>query len=257
MLAAVVDGGAVEVGQQDPGRVGGGDAGRRRPASACLGRRHVRRVERAGHLQRDDPRLGRRLGGELLQRVERAGGDDLARRRCGWPGRARAPRSRRAPRRGRRRARRTCRSAPARRRRPSRGRGRRPASPRPRPAARRRGRRRRARRRCGRRRPTTSCIGSCSAASSAAATSSGWVRAVSLISSAPAVGAEVDQVDPGERGPPAQAGLGAGQVEPGSEEAGLLGALAGREYGEHVYDSPGYSVGHVGAGTHQIRTRIL
>ena len=52
-------------------------------------------------------------------------------------------------------------------------------------------------------------------------------------------GAEVDQVDPGQRGPPAQAGLGAGQVEPGREEAGLLGTLAGREDGEHVVDSSG------------------
>ena len=52
------------------------------------------------------------------------------------------------------------------------------------------------------------------------------------------LGAEVDEIDAGEGGPPPQARFGAGQVEPGREEAGLLGALAGREYGEHVLDSP-------------------
>jgi hypothetical protein len=52
-------------------------------------------------------------------------------------------------------------------------------------------------------------------------------------------GAEVDQVDPGERGPPAEPGLGAGQFEPWGQETGLLGALAGRKDGEHVFDSPG------------------
>ena len=39
---------------------------------------HVARVERAGDLQRDDPRAGGRLGLQLLERVEGAGDDDLA-----------------------------------------------------------------------------------------------------------------------------------------------------------------------------------
>ena len=208
-------------------------------ARACLGRRHVRRVERARHLQRDDPGLGRRLVGELGQRVQRARGDDLAgavavgrvqaracrSRRCTSSGsppstalipvgssaqaaaisRPRTPASVIAASAGS-----TPASAAA------------PSSPTLWPATR-----------------PTSYIGRCSAASRAAATSSGWVRAVSLISSASACGAEVDQVDPGQRGPPAQPGLGAGEVEPRREEAGLLGALAGREYGEHVLDSSG------------------
>jgi hypothetical protein len=51
------------------------------------------------------------------------------------------------------------------------------------------------------------------------------------------LGAQVDQVEPGERGPPAQPGGGAGQIEPGAQKAGLLGTLAGGEDGEHGDDS--------------------
>ena len=103
-LAAVADGGAVEVGQQDPVRVGRGDAGGDR-GQGGLGRRHVRGVERAGDLQRDHPGPGRRLGGELVQPVQARRRRRSGRRRCGWPGTARRRRSRRAPRRRRRRGR--------------------------------------------------------------------------------------------------------------------------------------------------------
>jgi hypothetical protein len=41
------------------------------------------------------------------------------------------------------------------------------------------------------------------------------------------LGAEVNKIDAGQRGPPAQTRLGAGQREPRSQEAGLLGTLAG------------------------------
>ena len=50
----------------------------RRGAQRLDGGRHVAGVEGAGDLQRDDARAGGRLGGERLQRVERAGGDELA-----------------------------------------------------------------------------------------------------------------------------------------------------------------------------------
>ena len=45
------------------------------------------------------------------------------------------------------------------------------------------------------------------------------------------LGAEVYEVDAGERGPPAQAGIRTGQREPRGEESGLLGTLTGGEYG--------------------------
>ena len=49
----------------------------RRGAQRLDGGGHVARVEGAGDLQRDDARAGGRLGGEGLQCVERAGGDEL------------------------------------------------------------------------------------------------------------------------------------------------------------------------------------
>ena len=87
-----------------------------------------------------------------------------------------------------------------------------------------------ARRRAGRRRP-------------AAAGSRGVPDLVGV-----GLGAEVHQVEPGERGPPAQPGLGAGQVEPGGEEAGLLGTLTGSDDGEHVYPLCRIPAGHAVAG---------
>ena len=76
-LGAGVDGGAVGVGEQPPARVG-----RSQPADQALellaGRGHVVGVEGAGDRQRHDPRLGRRVGLQRVQPVERAGGDDLA-----------------------------------------------------------------------------------------------------------------------------------------------------------------------------------
>jgi len=52
-------------------------------------------------------------------------------------------------------------------------------------------------------------------------------------------GAEADEIDPGQRRPPAESGFRAGEVEPGGEEAGFLGALAWGENCEHAYDCPG------------------
>ena len=187
IVGAVVDRGAVEVGQQDPGRVGGGDAGRRpRPAPVSAGAMYG-----VWNAPATCSAMTRALAGGSAASFSSAGRARRrrrsGRRRCGWPGTARAPRSRRAPRRGRRRARRSCRSAPARRRRPSPGRGP-PARVTAASGGEHAGERGGAeladavagddarRRRSGR----------CSAASSAAATSSGWVRAVSLISSASA-----------------------------------------------------------------------
>ena len=151
------------------------------------------------------------VGGELLQPGQRAGGDDLAGAVAVGRVAARRPRSRRAPRPRRRRAPRSCRSAPARRRRPSPGRGR---------AAR-----------------VIAASGVSTPASAAAPSSptlwpattrdvvqrqllGGEQRGGDQQRLGPGgvldlvgvgVGAEVDQVDPGERGPPAQPGLGAGQ----------------------------------------------
>ena len=51
-----------------------------------LGRGHVRGVERAGDLQRDDAGLRRRRRGELLQRRRATRRRRSGRRRCGWPG---------------------------------------------------------------------------------------------------------------------------------------------------------------------------
>ena len=48
------------------------------------------------------------------------------------------------------------------------------------------------------------------------------------------LGAEVDQVDPGEGRPPGEPRRGAGQVEPWGEEAGLLGTLAGSGKDQHI-----------------------
>ena len=134
----------------------------------------------------DDPGLGRRLGGELVQPVERAGGDDLA--GAVAVGRVQPVRLDRGEHLVRVAAEHGGHAGRLQRA----GGGHLPAAHagegdrRLGAAARRPARRRPARRRCGRRRPATSYIGRCSAASSAAATSSGWVRAVSLISSASA-----------------------------------------------------------------------
>src|SRR5215207_4866053 len=51
--------------------------------------------------------------------------------------------------------------------------------------------------------------------------------------------AEVEQIDPGKRGPPAKAGLRTIKGEPRSQEAGLLSTLARRENGEHVTNPEG------------------
>ena len=164
---------------------GGGDAGGG-GGERGLGGRHVRGVERAGDLQLDDPRLGGRRGGELLQPVDGAGGDDLA--GAVAVGRVQAGGLDRGEHLGLVAAEHGGHAGglDARRRRPSRGRARRPASPRRRcvstPA-----------RAAAASSPTlwpattaTSSMRSCSAVSRAAATSSGWVLAVSLISSASA-----------------------------------------------------------------------
>ena len=71
------------------------------------------------------------------------------------------------------------------------------------------------------------------AATRPAATSSGWATAVSRIVSASASVPKCDQVQAGAGGQPAAAGLEAGELEPGSEEAGRLGALAGSDDDEH------------------------
>ena len=74
------------------------------------GRLHVVGVEGAGHLERDDAGPGRRVGGEGREGVEGAGGDDLAGAVDVGRREAVARDAWRAPRRGRRRARRSCRS---------------------------------------------------------------------------------------------------------------------------------------------------
>ena len=70
-----------------PGRRGWRSAGvrgswveteRRQPARRADGRGHVLGVEGAGHRQRRQPRLGRRVVGERRELLEGAGGDDLA-----------------------------------------------------------------------------------------------------------------------------------------------------------------------------------
>jgi hypothetical protein len=49
-------------------------------------------------------------------------------------------------------------------------------------------------------------------------------------------GAQGDQVDPGQGGPPPQLRLDARKIEPRAEEAGLLRTLARGEHREHAYD---------------------
>ena len=68
---------SVAVGQQRGGRLGGRDV-RRRGGVPVEGRGHELGVERAGHAQRAHPGLRRRVFGELVQRAQPAGGDDLA-----------------------------------------------------------------------------------------------------------------------------------------------------------------------------------
>lgn len=67
----------VAVGQQRGGGVGGCDVGRGRRKAVKCGR-HELGVERSGDTQCTHPRLGRRVFGELLQRGQPAGSDDLA-----------------------------------------------------------------------------------------------------------------------------------------------------------------------------------
>ena len=237
----VDDGRAVGVGQQDRARVG--DRQRRGVlGQGVVGRRHVSGVERAGDLQGPHPGAARRLGRELLECVERSRRRRSARRRCGWPASARLPR---------------CAATTATRvaaehgghagrgegaggghlgaatggeaRRPRTGRAHRRR--RRRSARRRCGRRRRARRRrrgrAGRRRCTPS------------ATSSGWVTAVSLISSASAVVPRRARSRPVTSENSATCSAHAGQLEPGGEHAGGLGALARSEDGDHtVHNGP-------------------
>ena len=91
---------------------------------------------------------------------------------------------------------------------------------------------------------------SAAADSSPAATSSGCATAVSRISSASAFGAVVDQVEPDGVGPGRDAVGGTGEFEPGSQEAGRLGALAGSDEYEHSHTlSCGRSRPPVGTGT--------
>ena len=108
-VAAVVDDAAVGVGDQRDARVVRGDRLARSRTRVVDGRGHVRGVEGAGDLERAHAGALGRVGGEGGQLLERAGDDDLAgavhvRRRSA---RASGPRPRR--RRGRRRARRSCR----------------------------------------------------------------------------------------------------------------------------------------------------
>ena len=53
------------------------------------------------------------------------------------------------------------------------------------------------------------------------------------------LGAVVRQVDAGDRGEPLEAGREDGVLEPGREEAGGLGPLAGSDDDEHVTTVPG------------------
>ena len=201
---------------------GSGSAGRTPAAtapSASSGRRHVRGVERAGHRQRHAPGPSPGgVGGELRPapssgaRRRRPG-----RRRCvgrGEPGasmrgehlvRVAAEHGGHAGR-GQRAGGGHLPAADAR-----------PARSRPRARTRRPARRRPARRRCARRpRRPGSAGGSSSsaAAASAVATSSGWVTAVSRISSASAVVPSRIRSSPATRGPPAQPVSAPGQVQP-------------------------------------------
>ena len=177
--------------------------------NAFAARRHVVGMERAGHLQRSHPRAGRRLRREGRQGLERTGGDDLAggvavrRGEAGGVdgGQDVRPRRRRAPR--------TCRSARARTRRPSRRRGVRRGPPRPSGSAPRTPQPRSARRQCDRRRPARPVAVGVAQPELAGGDDaerdqiSGWVTAVSLISSASAVvpsRAQIEAADVGERG---------------------------------------------------------
>src|SRR4051794_2195838 len=75
-LGAVGDLGAVLVGPEPQRRVGRGQ--RRGELLECRdSRRHVARVERSGDLQRDDARAGRRVLGQLGQRLHGSGDHDL------------------------------------------------------------------------------------------------------------------------------------------------------------------------------------
>ena len=233
------DRGAVGVGQQDRARVADAIRRRRRRASSASAGAMYAGVERAGHRQRTDPGAGRRLGGQLLQGVERAGGDDLA--GAVAVGRGEAGASMRGDDlvRRRRRARRTCRSGRARRPRPSRRRGGPANATASARTTRRTPRRRSARRRCGRPttpsrgRPARQRPGSSCRRPRASATSSGWVTAVSLISSASAVVPSRIRSSP-ETSESRRAARPPGQFQPRREHAGRLGALSGGEDGDHV-----------------------
>ena len=109
-LAAVVDDGAVAVGEQPRARVVGADA---TPASSprrADGRGHVLGVERAGDLERAQPRALGRVGLRGRRAARACRRRRSGRRRSRWRRSGRARRAWRAPRRGRRRGRRSCRS---------------------------------------------------------------------------------------------------------------------------------------------------
>ena len=201
---------AVGVRQQGGGRFGGRDI-RRGGGVAVGGRRHEVGVERAGGGQLADPRLGRRVLGELVQRGQAAGGDDLAGGVAVGGDQVEVLEARSAPRPRRRRAPRTCRWARVRRPWPSRRRGWRPARRRRRRRSRRRSRRRRSRRPSVRRRSKSRPASrprlvSSWWASSVAATTSGCVTAVSVISSAVAVVPSRRQVEAADLRPRGRSG---------------------------------------------------
>ncbi len=66
------------------------------------------------------------------------------------------------------------------------------------------------------------------------------------------LGAEVQQIEVCHRGEPLEALLESGQLEPGGEEAGSLGALTGRDDDEHGATLPHRASG-TGTGANQAR----
>ena len=197
-------------------------------------RRHVVGVERACGGQRANPGLGGRILGQLVQRREAACGDDLTGGVAVGGHQIQLPRDAPAPRPRRRRARPTSRSAPARRPLPSRRRGWRPAARRRRRRSRRRSRRPRSHRPNGppppcRLRPAARACVSSWCASSVAATTSGCVTAVSVISSAVAVVPSRARSRPLISDHAARRSAAPVSSSHGGEHAGGLGALSGRK----------------------------
>ena len=235
---AVVDGRTVPVGQQDLSGRTGGDTGRE-GRQGLLGRGHVRRVERACHGQRPHPGTGRRNSSELLQSGQRAGGDDLAgtvavgRVQPGSLDRGQHVGGLAAQDGGHAgRFEGACGGhlAPARR-------GERDRGLRAEHAGQ------------GRRAHLADAVAGDDGDVVHRQVLGGQQRGrdqqrLGLGGVLDLVGvglrSEVYQVDPGQRGPPAQPRLGAGQVEPRGQETRLLGTLSGSEYGQHVYDCSRY-----------------